>query len=94
MNIKTHLSKLGLKGKDKITGVEGVIDSISFDLYGCIQVILNMGFSNDEGKFVPNTRWFDISRIEITNKKPVMPVPNYDYGEIAKGKKGPAEKPL
>ena len=35
-----ELKLLGLKVKDKVTGFTGIITSVSFDLYGCIQVII------------------------------------------------------
>ena len=37
MYLKKHVELLGHRAVDKITGFKGVIDSISFDLYGCIQ---------------------------------------------------------
>ena len=43
MNIKSHLSILGKPVKDKVTGMKGIVSSVSFDLYGCIQVIVNPG---------------------------------------------------
>ncbi len=90
-NVKNHLSMLGLKVQDKVTGVEGVVSSIGFDLYGCVQAIVNMGVDKD-GK-LKESQWFDIARLEILSKNPVMQVPNYDFGEVAEGRKGPAEKP-
>ncbi len=39
------------------------------------------------------SRWFDIARLEVTSKAPVMEPPNYEYGDVAEGRKGPAEKP-
>jgi hypothetical protein len=48
-NVRQHLTILGKKAKDKITGVEGIITSISFDLYGCIQASIDRGV-NKEGK--------------------------------------------
>ena len=37
MIIKKHLDLLGHKVKDKVSDYTGVVISISFDLYGCIQ---------------------------------------------------------
>lgn len=91
INIKKHLGYLGLKVKDKVTGFIGIVTSIGFDLYGCVQVIVNPGMDKD-GKCV-DSLWFDIARLEIINNVPVMPIPNFDYGQVAEGKKGPAEKP-
>ena len=92
MNIKKHIGLLGMKATDKVTGFKGVVESISFDLYGCIQVVICPP-SGDLGK-VQDSRWFDISRIKITSKKAVMKVPNFDFGTVAEGGKGPAEKPI
>jgi len=35
--VERHVSQLGLKVKDRVTGFEGVVSTMSFDLYGCIQ---------------------------------------------------------
>jgi hypothetical protein len=91
IQIKKHLSLLGLKVKDKVTGFTGIVTSVSFDLYGCIQAIVNPGMDKD-GK-QKDSHYFDINRLEIKSNKPVMDVPNFDYGAIANGEKGPAEKP-
>ncbi len=91
VNIKHHLSFLGLKVKDRVTGYEGVVTSIGFDLYGCIQAIVNPG-SDKDGK-LQDSNWFDIGRLQILEETPVMDRPNFDYGDVAEGKKGPAEKP-
>ncbi len=89
-NIKKHLSLLGLKAKDVVTGKEGVIDSISFDLYGCIQASMNPGLDKDKKQM--DYMWFDVSRIKVLKKTPVMEQPDYDYGKIADGAHGPATK--
>ena len=89
-NIKKHLSLMGMKVKDKVTGKTGIVDSISFDLYGYVQASLNSGLDKDgeQTKFV----WFDIGRLKVIGKKPVMEVPDYSIGLVAEGKKGPANK--
>jgi hypothetical protein len=89
--IKKHLNLLGLKVKDKVTGFTGIVTSVSFDLYGCIQAIVNPGMDED-GK-QKDSHYFDINRLEVKSNKPVMNVPNFDHGAIANGEKGPAEKP-
>jgi hypothetical protein len=91
MNAKKHLSLLGLRCKDKVTGFTGVVASVSFDLYGCVQAIVNPGL-NQSG-VLGDQQWFDVSRLEITDPTPVMEVPNFEYGGIAEGKQGAAEKP-
>jgi len=93
MSIEQHFSKLGKRAKDVVTGAEGVIETISFDLYGCIQVILKPPVDKD-GK-IQDGRWCDISRIVIIDDEPVMPVPDFNSGgPVAEGKKGPADKPV
>jgi len=91
MQIQKHLDLLGMKCKDRVTGMKGIITSIGFDLYGCVQATVHPGLS-DEGE-MKEAFWLDIGRLEITSKKPVMERPNFEYGHIAEGKKGPAEKP-
>jgi len=91
MNIKNHVNKLGLRAKDKVTGIEGVITHVGFDLYGCVQVILHPG--TDEKGVVRETLWLDIARLTILQEPRVMPVPDYEFGLVAEGKKGPGERP-
>lgn len=92
IHVRQHLNILGYKVKDRVTGFTGVASSVGFDLYGCVQVIVNPGLNN-EGKLGEQC-WFDIGRLEITSKTPVMAIPNYEFGYVAEGKKGPAEKPV
>ena len=91
MNVRKHLELLGKTGKDKVTEYSGIIESICFDLYGCIQVVVNPGKGSD-GKLI-DSRWFDISRIQIIDNTPVMTVPNFEYGPVAEGFHGPTDKP-
>jgi len=87
-----HIGMLGHKATDKVTGLQGVITSMAFDLYGCIQAVLTPE-ATDGGK-VPDGLWMDVARLEITSKKPVMELPNYNKGYVAQGRKGAAEKPM
>lgn len=91
MNIKKHLGLLGLKVEDKVTGFKGVVASIGFDLYGCVQAIVNPGIGK-EGK-MGDCQWFDVNRLKVLSTKPVMDLPNFDFGPQAEGKQGPSEKP-
>jgi hypothetical protein len=84
--MKKHLEFLGKRVKDKVTGIEGVVTSISFDLYGCIQGLVHPGL--DETGKQKELYWYDITRLEITSSVPVMPCPNFGLDD-----KGPAEKP-
>ena len=47
---------LGFRAEDRVTGFKGVVTSVSFDLYGCIQVALNPGMNKD-GK-LEDGHWF------------------------------------
>lgn len=90
--MKKHFDKLGLQAEDKVTGFKGVVTTLSFDLYGCIQVVLTPRVAED-GK-QPDGRWFDIARLEYLSSTPVMPVPNYEYGHVAEGLQGCSDKSL
>jgi len=86
-----HLNLLGCRAKDRVTGLEGVLTSICFDLYGCIQASLHPGLDKD-GKS-RDLAWYDVARIEVVGKETVMAVPDFVEGKIAEGLKGSAEKP-
>lgn len=90
-SVKTHLDMLGLKVEDRVTGFSGVVATISFDLYGCIQAIVNPGLQQD-GK-LGESHWFDVNRLRVIDQSPVMDRPCFEFGLIAEGKHGPAEKP-
>ena len=89
--INNHIGKLGYEAVDVVTGCKGIIECITFDLYGCIQAILKSKVDKD-GK-IPEGKWFDISRLEITSKETIMDIPNFSKGYVAEGMKGAAEKP-
>jgi len=91
MNVRKHMEILGMEVCDRITKFKGVATSIGFDLYGCIQVVIAPGIDKD-GK-IKDSAWFDINRLEVTSKKRVMEMPDFDFGPVAEAKKGPAEKP-
>lgn len=90
---KKTIQLLGRSGKDKVTGFSGVITSVGFDLYGCIQVILSPP-TDKEGK-IQDGRWFDVNRIECTGDR-VMPVPEFSAmaTEPEKYTHGAADKPV
>jgi hypothetical protein len=74
MNTKDQLNLLGLKVRDRITGYEGIVTSISFDLYGCIQAILTQRGTDKEGKS-KSLGWIDTNRLEVCGKHRVMDPP-------------------
>lgn len=94
MKVQEHLKLLGMKAEDKVSGFKGVVSSISFDLYGCIQAVIAPTVDKDGKK--GEGHWFDIQRLKIITKKPVMKQPDFNMinSPIANGKKGPAEKPV
>jgi len=73
--MQEHLKLLGFKVRDIVSGMEGVVTSISFDLYGCVQAVVNAGLDKD-GQPVDG-RWFDTKRLIPISKKPVMIVPTF-----------------
>lgn len=93
IGINKHLDLLGLRVRDRVTGLEGVVASVTFDLYGCIQAIVNPGLDKD-GK-QKDQSWFDVARLEVMSAAQVMPRPAYEWTAqaISEGKKGPAERP-
>ena len=90
--IKKHIDLLGYKAIDKVTGFSGVITSVCFDLYGCIQACITPKAGSENGEYKYGN-WFDVTRLEIDLTKRVMEVPEFSNGYIAEGKKGAADKP-
>ena len=94
---QSHIDLLGKTYRDRVTGFVGVVSSISFDLYGCIQAALTPSVDKD-GK-TRDGHWFDIHRLEPLGNDPVMPVPAFAQTPATFGAKpethahGPAEKP-
>ena len=93
VELKKHLDLLGMRVKCRVTGFTGVVSSIGFDLYGCIQAVVNPGIDKDKKPM--ESHWFDVNRLEITDPKPVMPRPTFEWSpqNVAEGGKGPAERP-
>lgn len=92
------LELLGLKVRDKVTGFNGVVSSVCYDLYGCIQAIVTP-FADDKGE-LKDGRWFDVSRLTVLDADPVMGIPGgrFDVQRIGGTVQpsmapGPNEKP-
>jgi hypothetical protein len=83
--VEKHLELLGFKVRDRVTGFAGVVSSISFDLYGCVQAIVTPEV--DKAGKVGESCWFDVKRLERQSKAPVMDIPDFD--EVP----GPQSKP-
>ena len=90
-HIEKHINLLGMRVEDRVTGFTGVVTSVGFDLYGCIQAVINPGVDK-EGKLQDQT-WFDVSRLALMGDNPVIDRPNYESGRQAEGKQGAADKP-
>ena len=90
--VDRHLDLLGLGVRDKVSGFKGVVSSVSFELYGCVQAVVSPPTMIDGN--TPNCKWFDVTRLEIVDDTPVMKLPDFDKGYVAEGKKGAAVKPL
>jgi len=85
-----YFDLLGFVCRDVVTGFEGVADSLSFDLYGCIQIGLRPKLKKDSKiDEYPEGRWFDAKRLKKVGTKPVMEAPDFDLPEI-----GAADKPI
>jgi len=99
MKVKKYIDLLGLKAKDRVTGLSGTIDSISFDLYGCVSALVTPPAKDNKTE---SSHWYDLNRLEIDYESRVMEVPNFDkdYKFDVKTKKqksthhGPADKPV
>lgn len=79
---------LGMRAADKVTGFTGTVSSVTFDLYGCVQVILTPPVGKD-GK-PGDSHWFDVKRLKLSTR--IMPVPDFagtKFGE----ENGAAERP-
>jgi hypothetical protein len=89
------LEMLGFRVRDRVTGFEGVVESISYDLYGCIQAVVRPAVNPDKKHEVPDGRWFDLKRLEKTSPATVMTAPVFPADvKLAKRVNGGSEKPL
>lgn len=73
--IEKYFDTLGRKATDKITGVDGVITSLSFDLYGCITCILTPHIKDNDKNI--EAKWYDIQRLDIDYNDKVMHSPDF-----------------
>lgn len=58
-----YLELLGLTARDRVTGFKGVVESISWDLYGCIQAVVRPPV-DDKGA-MPDGKWIDVLRLDV-----------------------------
>lgn len=90
--VASHLDLLGMRVRDKVSNYEGVVESVAFDLYGCVQAVVRPPM-NEKGE-VPSGHYFDVTRLEVTDGKRVVDLPRFDIGYVAEGRKGAADKPV
>lgn len=90
--IEQTIELLGFKAKDRVSGIEGVITSICFDLYGCVQALLTAPAVDNERK--GNDYWYDVQRLEVSSER-VMSVPDFNAKAAtpAEYQHGAADKP-
>jgi len=86
--ITQAIRMVGLQVKDKVTGFKGVVSSITFDLYGCIQAIVAPPVDKDGKR--RESEWFDIKRLELGER--MMPVPDFEGTQFGK-ENGAGERP-
>src|SRR3990172_455741 len=65
--LKKQLDLLGYQAEDRVTAIKGIITSISFDLYGCIQILLNPCIDK-EGK-LRDLVWLDVNGVKVLSEK-------------------------
>jgi hypothetical protein len=83
---RLHISNLGLKADDKISGFNGVITTVSFSSEGIEKIfyLLQPGECKEEYK---TSVWFDSQRVIVSGSR-VMNMPNYEWGVQAEAKQG------
>ena len=75
-HLDPYFDLLGRTVKDRVTGFEGTVILITFDLYGCIQAITQPRVDKD--KKVPDGRCFDVNRLEPVDQTRTMPAPTFE----------------
>lgn len=87
-SIEDYMDLMGKTAVDKVTGYKGIVTCVTFDLYGCTQVVLTPPMKED--MTTNSGKYFDLNRINIMDNERVMPVPEF----FSVGLKGPADKPV
>lgn len=77
--MQEHFKYLGRKVEDKVTGFTGIVTTVGFDLYGCVQAIVHPGLITLKGQEpkMAESHWFDLKRLQILDAKPVMDLPDF-----------------
>lgn len=95
--VRLHLAWLGRRVREKVTGAQGVITSVSFDLYGCVHGLVSFPQPTDgpQGKEPPDSRWYDVQRLEDTSPTEGRVLEPPDYFVRPPGTEaGPEDKPI
>ena len=87
--MRKYLGYLGYTATDRITNYKGVVETIAFDLYGCVQAALRPPM-NDKGE-ITEGRWFDVNRLVFDGNPRVMTPVSVWPEEVTPS--GPADKP-
>lgn len=74
--MERHLALLGFAVEDVVTGLVGIVVSISFDLSGCVQAFVTPR-ADKEGK-VATGFWVDTKRLKATSDELVTPVASFE----------------
>lgn len=74
--MKEHMDLLGYAVVDVVTGFKGVVSTIGFDLYGCVQAIVTPAI-NEKGEY-GKSEWFDVKRLKKTSEAPVLAAPTFE----------------
>lgn len=80
---------LGLRVRDAVTGFEGIVSSVGFDLYGCVQAVVTPPVR--DGK-PGDGMWFDTKRLIVLDKTPVLELPTFEV--VPGGSEKPCFRPL
>lgn len=92
-DLDKFIDLLGYRVHDLVTGFCGVAESVSFDLYGCVQVAVKpASFKKDGDQNIPDGRWFDYHRLVKMGGDRVMDIPGKMPFRI-KDLGGPADLP-
>lgn len=90
--MKQHFELMGHRVRDAVTGFVGVVETISFDLYGCIQCVVKPGL--DEKGQVQDGKWFDLKRLIRVSDEPVMAQPTFELVPGGAEKPSQASQPM
>lgn len=70
MQTDKDVNLLGKEAKDAVTGFSGVISTMSFDVYRCVQAFVTPPV--DEKGEMKDGKWFDVARLIIADDNPAM----------------------